>query len=723
MKTSLTSFTPAFNASAKTLTFTGMTGFDLRRLLAVLNHTTRRPLFEVGTAGLGGTLAGSVLTLDCDTTGMSNTDVLMVDYDEASSDTALLAISNRLPAALGAAHTAASLPCVLADDQIAVDVSNPSVVVPATTFNITTAGTGAANSVTAQVCPGGTYALCIQTPNLTTSAVTSASCTTVVGSTTVTTANTSVLHVGTQIFGTGIPCGAYVVSINAGVSFVMSLPATAAGTVTITGIAGYFTCNFEMSSDGTNFTPATVYPQAPTPLKAPVTSTNTIGLWTWQAPAGQQWIRIRFASATNTPSINGFIDAVTAGGQIHIPYMSGATAVLPSGATMIPPIDASFISEVIIDMTAFGATNSGQGIFTFQSGDPNINGSNVAPLSSDGITPATVANINSAGTYRSTVATGYWFAKYVYTTMTSNTVGQMTARVGYPQNMIGNVSVGGLPTINLTQLSGASAACPNANGSAGKLLGVTLGTAVANTDANAIAFAGSGRVNGTVVASAGGSGVCIAADLNPTVTTLGTATALLFVLQEAFDAGVTFTDIWTSLPFTATGHYRVPAVQVGGRRRWSMMSVGGTSTTVPATITAQELAAVYPGVMQFVDIYAATNPTASIINGTTYASTLVSTTLSSTSGVAALRGYKTVTIAGLFTGGTPTTAPVYALQVSNDLANWKTTTCTISPTTAGYFTSDITLTGSYQYARLIVTTASAGGTPYGVTYTAINAAQ
>ncbi|WP_267426370.1 hypothetical protein [Methylobacterium sp. GC_Met_2] len=86
MKTVLTSGY-AFTAATKTLDFTGSTGFDVRRLLAVLNLTRGALVYAVGTAGLGfSTLAGgNVLTLAFDTTAHANGDALMVLYDATST--------------------------------------------------------------------------------------------------------------------------------------------------------------------------------------------------------------------------------------------------------------------------------------------------------------------------------------------------------------------------------------------------------------------------------------------------------------------------------------------------------------------------------------------------------------------------------------------------------------------------------------------------------------
>ena len=288
-----------------------------------------------------------------------------------------------------------------------------------------------------------------------------------------------------------------------------------------------------------------------------------------------------------------------------------------------------------------------------------------------------------------------------------------------PVNVANTVAITSNSAINLSQVGGSTPNTSVANGSTNKALGTAISTAIAQTDQSATAYAGSGRINGTVVASAMGGGVSCSFDVNLTITTIGTATSMVPVLAESYDSGTTYTDIWTGTPMTATGHQRVPAIPIAGRRRWSFMNVGGTSTTAPATIIAQELPAVYALQRQFVDIYAATNPTASIVNGVTVASTLVSTTLSSTSGVALMEGCKLISISGVFTGGTPTTAPIYTLQVSQDATNWFTTTCTMTPTAAGTFGATLP-NACWRYARLIVTTASAGGTAYGVTYTAIN---
>lgn len=290
------------------------------------------------------------------------------------------------------------------------------------------------------------------------------------------------------------------------------------------------------------------------------------------------------------------------------------------------------------------------------------------------------------------------------------------------------VSSGTVTTVStVTSLSQIATSVPlmaAANGSTNKALGVSLATAMANTDHSAIAFAGGGRVNGAVVASALGGGVSCAFDISVTVTTLGTATALLFVLQESYDSGTTWSDIWTSQPFTTSQHIRVPALPISGRRRWTMHNVGGTSTTVPATIIAQELPGQALIQRQYVDVYSATNPMQSVINGTTVSSTLQSTILNSgstsASGVAIVEGCKNITLSGVFTGGVPVTGPTYALQISQDGTNWFTTSTTMTPgIVAGTYMATLANTCA-RFARAVTTVASAGGTPFTVSYIAIN---
>jgi len=85
MKTIL-SPSPTFNPAAKTLDFSGVSGFALNRLLAVIDQTKNQIIYATSSAGLGYTnFAANVLTLEKDTTtgGFSSGDSLTCVYDLA----------------------------------------------------------------------------------------------------------------------------------------------------------------------------------------------------------------------------------------------------------------------------------------------------------------------------------------------------------------------------------------------------------------------------------------------------------------------------------------------------------------------------------------------------------------------------------------------------------------------------------------------------------------
>ncbi len=70
-----------------------------------------------------------------------------------------------------------------------------------------------------------------------------------------------------------------------------------------------------------------------------------------------------------------------------------------------------------------------------------------------------------------------------------------------------------------------------------------------------------------------GGAASAAFDINVTSLTLGTATAVLFAIEESYDNGTTWTDIWITDPVTTTGHVRIPAIPLHGRfrpRGWSV---------------------------------------------------------------------------------------------------------------------------------------------------------
>ena len=88
MKTVITSY--SFNASAGTIDFTSFSGFDVRRLFAVINETRQTLIYAAASSGLGySSIAGSVITLQYNTSSQSNSDLLTVIYDDPNATVSL----------------------------------------------------------------------------------------------------------------------------------------------------------------------------------------------------------------------------------------------------------------------------------------------------------------------------------------------------------------------------------------------------------------------------------------------------------------------------------------------------------------------------------------------------------------------------------------------------------------------------------------------------------
>ncbi len=79
-KNLITSYT--FDASLKTVTFDDYTSISLDGVLLITNVTDGVGIFQFNSPTLGGTVATNVLTLEYDTTTMSDTDNLQIWYDD-----------------------------------------------------------------------------------------------------------------------------------------------------------------------------------------------------------------------------------------------------------------------------------------------------------------------------------------------------------------------------------------------------------------------------------------------------------------------------------------------------------------------------------------------------------------------------------------------------------------------------------------------------------------
>lgn len=95
MKIRLTS--PTFDASAQTVTHPSFSDVTLSGIQLIVNVTDQIIIYNFADTTKGGTLAGDVLTLEYDTTTMSDTDELMVLVEDGSSTQPISASSLPLP--------------------------------------------------------------------------------------------------------------------------------------------------------------------------------------------------------------------------------------------------------------------------------------------------------------------------------------------------------------------------------------------------------------------------------------------------------------------------------------------------------------------------------------------------------------------------------------------------------------------------------------------------
>ena len=82
-----------FDASAKTITFSGLPTITLDQILLITNVTDNIIIYNFSNPLLGGTLVGSVLTLDYDVTLQSDTDILQIYIDLPIDGVTLLSIT------------------------------------------------------------------------------------------------------------------------------------------------------------------------------------------------------------------------------------------------------------------------------------------------------------------------------------------------------------------------------------------------------------------------------------------------------------------------------------------------------------------------------------------------------------------------------------------------------------------------------------------------------
>ena len=491
--------------------------------------------------------------------------------------------------------------------------------------------------------------------------------------------------------------GTIVWSVEGGSGYILSLTNGPGAT---TAWAGTVTFQYSVNG-GTSWSSLNAVPLSSF-TGATVTTTTANGLWQVNPPNGANvQIRANMTAYTSGTVYADLAPAAQANATIVLPWTYSVT----SGAVIVGPTLSSGFAEFSIQIAAITTT-----VLTVQgTNDPTLTTWNTIPVvAADAATNVSLITISAAGSFRWSAA-GYKYTRVVVsTTGTVLTVTGVQGRLGVTSSPLSTLQNTSFSISNINTIGNNIPVYSISNGSTNKAAGVTVSTAVSQVDQNATAFAGSGAVNGTTVASAQGSGAVISSEINVSALTLGTATAVFLILQES-TGGTNFTDIWISDPFTATGIQRMPAIPVAGRRRWRAFSVGGTSTTVTVTITSLELPAGYVVTRQMRDAYAATNPLALQYNSTALtASNFVLGTASTVTTPFYIEGCKNLTAFMVLAGGpTVTTQPVVGLQLSMDGTNWFTVTgSTMTAAGNGMYAIVGQNVGGAKFARLIVSTAA-----------------
>lgn len=256
-------------------------------------------------------------------------------------------------------------------------------------------------------------------------------------------------------------------------------------------------------------------------------------------------------------------------------------------------------------------------------------------------------------------------------------------------NVIGSVAVTSLPALssasNTYQIASTTIAAISGATAATKGQGIALLAPVSNVDKASSAVTTTGNT-GTI---ADDFGCGLSALINITAVS-GTTPTMDLILQESYDNGTTWQDVYHCPRFSATTTFAVPNMIIGGRRRWSYI-IAGTTPSFTFSITTMR-----------------TNASPLIVRNF-YDRTLASTqTLSATTGAFDITGCKMVVLS--VCSGTATTATMMQLQFSSDGANWFTGSGVLTATASSTVAVPSTTGLVGKFIRAIVTTAGVSET-------------
>lgn len=362
----------------------------------------------------------------------------------------------------------------------ALDISYATIITPPTSNLLSATGT-----VQAEVTPGGVYTLAISidsatlgaTANTLASATTTAFTGSNLAAARVVGYTGTAPQVGQLLAGTGISPGSYVVSVNAGTSFTMNLPATASGTVTLNVTAGAFAGSFERSADGSTWVTASVTPRTYSVDQAVTTGFVAPGLWQWQAGATDRFIRFNLTSIngngvagnlTAGPRLRFNIDALDRpSGRVNLPYVSyvaATAATFPTGIPVIMPVDFDGLSEIAADINTL--TGTSQVVTWRQSNDENgVLFQGLSATTTHLAQNSAAITATAAGVYRLAPANRFFYASMTTgTAITANTIGGVIAKVGVqPAIQAVHITTNNTP-VNISQFGGQTTTNGGANG-------------------------------------------------------------------------------------------------------------------------------------------------------------------------------------------------------------------------------------------------------------------
>jgi hypothetical protein len=222
--------------------------------------------------------------------------------------------------------------------------------------------------------------------------------------------------------------------------------------------------------------------------------------------------------------------------------------------------------------------------------------------------------------------------------------------------------------------------------SAGALT-IAIGAPVSSAEVASAARTATGN-SGTISVPTGGA---IAGHIIVSAAS-GTTPTLDITLEESYDNGTTWVQIWAAPRFTASGNTPIPAMEVYAVRRW-VWTLTGTSPSFTFAINTTQVAHDAALIRKLFD------RTANVLNGT------ISTPTAALYIAGCLELVAKITIT---TAATPAT---YQLQLSDDNVNWTNvgtaTVAVVNSTIALIMPSGLLA----DYARVIVT--SAGTTQVG----------